>query len=254
MLTKPPCQKFYQSAHQRFLHASIQNFFATEFPKTFGPVITAKIAHHIVELVDSQLPHKDYLRPGQLLWNAVSIDTRPDSHKLKLIPVILTMIHPDDILQLTNGTPMPRIGQLAIARITKEAHQQGALLTMRDISLLVWRGISAVSAMRIAWEKTHNEILPHCGSLQDFGSCISHKTMIIRKAFYEKKDPLSVARETKHSQRAVDRYLKDFHRVRNCYLKNSDLDFITSVTGLSRYLVRQYLAIIDHYEMKVGTS
>ena len=40
------------------------------------------------------------------------------------------------------------------------------------------------------------------------GSCISHKTAIVRKVVLEKKDPADVARECNHSQRAVDHYLK----------------------------------------------
>ena len=132
---------------------------------------------------------------------------------------------------------MSAIARKAIARLTGEAFQQGALLSMRDIGLLVWREISTISRYRQAWEAHHQTTLPHTGSLQDVGTCITHKTTIIRKVVYEGKDPLQVSHETKHSQRAVDRYIKDFYRVRTCYQHNPDLDFITRTTGLSKYLV-----------------
>ena len=248
MIAPPVAERHYGSARKRFLQSSIERFLDTEFPRTFGPVIRHKIAQQIVELVDRQLPAKDHLRPGQCLWNAVSIATRADSPHCRLVPVVLTLIDPSDVEQLAAGTPMSQIAQKAIARLTQEAFQQGALLSMRDIGLLVWREITSVSHLRQAWEARHQTSLPHTGSLQDVGTCISHKTTIIRKVVYEGKDPHRVSDETKHSQQAVDRYLKDFYRVKTCFQHNPDFDFITRTTGLSKHLVNQYVDIITQNE------
>jgi Protein of unknown function (DUF1670) len=245
MNPRPIAVKHYQSARQRFLLPSIQRFLQTQCPKLLGPLLAERLAEKIVELVEKQRPAKDHLRPGQLLWNAVSVRTRPDSPKRELVPVILTLVDPADIEHLAQGQPMSAIAKNALARLCREAHQQGALLTMRDIGLFCWRQNASLSAMRLAWEKEHATVLPHSGSLQDFGSCVSHKTTIIHKAVYEKKDPQTVAAETKHSQKAVDRYLKDFHRVRTCYEHKPDLDFICQVTGMSAHLVKQYVKILQ---------
>ena len=248
MITQPQSQKHFRSARKRFLQSSIERFLNTEFPRTFGPVIRQKMAQKIVELVDQQLPHRDYLRPGQCVWNAVSIQTRPDSPNCRLVPVTLTLVDPTDVEELARGIPMSRIAQKAAARICREAFEQGALLSMRDIGLLVWRQNGSVSQIRNAWETRHNCTLPHTGSIQDFGTTVSHKTSIVRKVVYEKKDPRQVADETKHSQRAVDRYLKDFHRVRTCFDHIPNIDFVTRTTGMSKHLVNQYLKIISDYE------
>lgn len=85
-------------------------------------------------------------------------------------------------------------------------------------------------------------------NLQDMGSCISHKAAIVVKTVYEKKSKPLVAKETKHTQKAVDRYLKDFYRVRTCYRSQPDPDFICQVTGMSAHLVNQYVNIIAEYE------
>lgn len=252
MIPTPQPIKHYKSAGKRFLQSSIAQFLEREFPKFFGPIIREKIAQKIVELTDRQLPRKDNLRPGQCVWNAVSIYTRPDWDNCKLIPVILTLVDPLDVEQLSKGTPMSVIAQKAVARITREAYEQEALLSMRDIGLLVWRQNSNISVMRKKWEQDNNEILPHVGSLQDFGSCVSHKKAIIQKAIYEKKDPTQVANETKHSQRAVDRYLSDFHRVKTCYELNKNINFISQVTGFSPFLVKQYTQIISANETKIS--
>jgi Protein of unknown function (DUF1670) len=248
MIPRPQAQKHFASASRRFLQASIERFLDAEFPRTFGPVIRQKMAEKIVELVDGQLPAKDYLRPGQCVWNAVSIRTRPDSPRCQLVPVILTLVDGSDIEELAQGTRMTHIAQKAIARITQEAYQQGALLSMRDIGLLVWRTNARITQLRQAWETRQQTTLPHTGNLQDFGTCISHKTTIIRKVVYEGKDPRRVSDETKHTQRAVDRYLKDFYRVKTCYQHNPDIDFITRTTGLSKYLINQYVDIMAKNE------
>jgi len=248
MIQQPQAQKHFGSARKRFLQSSIESFLDREFPRTFGPVIRQKMAEKIVDLVDQQLPAKDYLRPGQCVWNAVSITTRPDSPNCRLVPVILTLVDSSDVEQLARGIRMSVIARQSIARICREAFEQGALLSMRDIGLLVWRSNSAISIIREKWEATQKTILPHVGTIQDFGTCISHKATIIRKVVYEGKDPRRAADETKHSQRAVDRYLKDFHRVKTCYDHRSDIEFITRTTGLSRHLVNQYVGIIKENE------
>jgi hypothetical protein len=248
MISPPQSQKHFGSARKRFLQSSIESFLDREFPRTFGPVIRQKLAEKIVDLVNQQVPAKEFLRPGQCVWNAVSITTRPDSPDCQLIPVILTLVDSSDTEQLASGTSMSVIAQQSIARMCREAFEQGALLSMRDIGLLVWRSNAAISVIRKNWEADQKTTLPHVGTIQDFGTCITHKTTIIRKVIYEGKDPRRAADETKHSQRAVDRYLKDFHRVRICYEHVPDIDFIVLTTGLSKYLVKQYMEIIKENE------
>lgn len=248
MIAPPQSQKHFGSAHKRFLQYSISSFLDREFPRTFGPVIRQKLAEKIVDLVNQQLPPKDHLRPGQCVWNAVSIATRPDSPNCRLVPVILTLVDSCDVEQLARGIPMSVITQQSVARICREAFEQGALLSMRDIGLLVWRTNSAISVIREKWEAAQQTALPHVGTIQDFGTCISHKAAIIRKVVYEGKDPRRVADETKHTQQAVDRYLKDFHRVRTCYEHMPDIEFIIRTTGLSKNLVNQYVGIINKNE------
>ena len=246
--------KRYTSAHKRLLEARVAHFFEENFPKFFGPEIRRRIAQQILELVERQLPAYTHLRPGQCLWNAVAIDTRADSPKLRLVPVILSLVDDADITRLAAGDSPAQVAQGAIARLLEEAYQQGALLSMRDVGLLTWHKESTVSNYRQAWETHHGRTLPHPGSLQDMGTCISHKTSIVVKAVYQQRPPLQVAQETKHTQQAVDRYLRDFHRVRTCYRKTTELSFICQVTGMSRYLVTQYIKIIEEHEPSLLTG
>lgn len=123
----------------------------------------------------------------------------------RFVPVTLTIIREEDIEKLAKGAAMWQIMEQAIARIIQEAYAQGGLLSMRDIGLLTWRRGSSISNHRKRYEKDHDVTLPHTGSIKDMGSCISHKSMIIRKIEVDKKDSYTVAKETNHSMLAVDR-------------------------------------------------
>jgi hypothetical protein len=246
MIKAPDCIKRFHSAKARFLEGALNIFFKREFPKLLGPILRRKLVDELIKLIQELLPLKEHVKPGQIVWNAVSTKTRADSPNVRFVPVTLTIIDEHDVQQLADGVPMTKIIKPAIARITKEAYSQGALLSMRDIGLLTWRYGSAISAYRKQYEKEQNVTLPHTGSLQDMGSCVTHKSTIVRKITIDKKDPLVVAQETNHSIGAVDRYIKDFNRVRLCYQDGKDKEFISLATGLNKFVVNEYVKLIEN--------
>ena len=248
MIKSPDYVKRFNSAKVRFLKGILDNFFKTEFPKLIGPILRDKLTDELINILDKMLPLKDYLKPGQVIWNAVDIRTRADSKNPKFVPVILTLINEQDIDKLTNGTPMSAIRDQAIARLHHEAYAQGGLLSMWDIGLLTWRYGCDISRYRLNYEKEYDVILPNTGTLQDMGSCISHKAIIIKKIIIDKKDPITVAKETNHSIYAVERYLKDFYRVKYCYDDNKNIEFISLATGLNKFVVKEYFEILNELE------
>jgi len=244
----------YHSAHKRFLKPQIENFFATEFPNLFGPNIRNTVADKLLEIFYANHKNTNQLKPGQILWNAVHKNTRADSHKMRLVPVVLTIVNEDDISRLEKGMKVPEAREHVIARITQEAYAQGALLSMRDIGLILTLDPSHLSHQRKKYEQIHSKLLPHTGNMQDVGTCITHKYQIIYKSVVEKKDPPVIASETNHSIRAVDNYLKDFNRVKILYLDNKEPEYIKIVTNLPLHVINQYIDIINQYvkEQKVS--
>jgi hypothetical protein len=246
MINTPFSVKRYQAAKHRFLRPVLINFFAREFPKLFGPVMRERIVDELIALFEKTAPEIKRIKPGQILWNALDKNTRGDSPNRRYVAVVLSVITEEDVEQLANGVPMPVVANNAIARMMIEAYEQGGILSTRDAGLLSLRSSSWVSKMRLNYEKEHDCLLPHTGILHDMGPCISHKTTIIRKVMVEKKDPADVARECNHTQRAVDRYLKDFHRVKTAYKQNQDNDYIHVVTGIAKHVVEQYIGLIKN--------
>ena len=247
MIPVPTYVKRYKPVHKRFLKPAIENFFKTEFEKSFGPNIRSFIADELIKIFKENNRDINTLKPGQVLWNAIHKDTRADSKNMKLVPVVLTLVDDDDISKLENGLKIPEHKQNVVARMLKEAYGQGALLSMRDISLLLAISDSNASGVRKNYENKHKIELPHPGNLQDMGSCITHKNQIIYKHVVEKKDPLTVAKETNHTIYSVDNYLRDFNRVKTLYLDGKDQGYIHIVTKLSINLVAQYVNIINQY-------
>jgi len=246
MIKSPDSVKRYDAARHRFLKPVLINFFACEFPKLFGPVMRERIVYELIALFEKTAPEVKRIKPGQILWNALDKNTRGDSPNRRYVPVILSVITENDVEQLANGVPMSAVAQNAVARMYREAYQQGGVLSSRDLGLLTLRVPTNVSEIRLKYEKKHQCLLPHTGLLHDMGSCISHKRMIIRKVLVEKKDPADVARECNHSQKAVDHYLKEFHRVKTAYKHNQDNDYVHIVTGIAKHVVNEYIEIINH--------
>jgi hypothetical protein len=244
MIPKPFSVKRYRSAQDRFFKPALKNFFATEFPRLFGPVMRENLAEALLDLITQMYPERHHLQPGQVLWNALDKHTRADSPTRKYIPVVLSLVTEEDVKLMSTGASRKMVTEQAIARIIREAYQQGGILSMRDIALLTLRTDSYVSVLRKSYEKEHETILPHTGVLHDMGSCISHKSVIVRKVMLEKKDPLDVARETAHSQQAVDQYLNDYHRVKAVYDYNQDVPYIHLVTGIAKHVIKEYVEII----------
>lgn len=254
MLPISSASKHYSSAHKRFLKPAIENFFKTEFTKSFGPNVRSFIADELIKIFQENNRDINSIKPGQVLWNAVHKDTRADWDNMKLVPVILTLVNNDDISKLENGLKIPEHRQNVVARMLEEAYSQNALLSMRDVSLLLSINDSYATINRKKYEEKHNVLLPHPGNLQDMGSCITHKYQIIYKCVVEKKDPIIAAKETNHTVMAVDRYLKDFNRVKTLYLDDKDENYIHLVTKLSLYLIAQYVRIINQYVKELNVA
>jgi len=239
--------KHYSSAHDRFLKPALVNFFAREFSDAFGPIVRENIADALIDLFNSLCPESSRLKPGQIVWNALDKRTRADSEKRRYKPVKLSLVTDEEVSMFEKGTLVTTIRKNVMARMIREAFQQKAVLSTRDLSLLLVSSASALSHQRIEYEKEHQTVLPHTGVIHDMGSTLTHKRIIIYKHIVEKKDPSIVARETNHSQPAVDKYIKDYYRVKTLVNDNKDIDFIHHTTNIARPVVKQYLQIINNY-------
>jgi len=221
-----------------------EQFLHKQVPQVGGKELRVILSQKILALVDEYMPDIQRVKPGQMVWTAVHKNTRADSKKVQLKPIVLTLVNENDIrIAETGAKTPPRMLPDTIARVTKEAYEQDTLLSMRDLALIFKRSPSTMSNCRKEYEEMKKEVLPTVASLQDVGSGITHKYMILRKILIDKKDMVKVRQETKHTQGAIDRYLKDYRRVEMLFDDNKEVKFIERVTGMREFLIKQYYEI-----------
>lgn len=237
----------YHTAHYKSLEPVIENFFRREFPGTFGPIVRTNIAQAIAQIFDENCPPLSCIKHGQLVWNAMDKSTRPDSPNRKYKPVILDLVTDEDVSLFEKEEPATKVKKNVIARIIKQAYEQGGVISSRDISLIMSMAANRISALRIEWETEHGTVLPHNGVINDVGPTITHKGIIVYKFIVEKKSPHIIARETNHSQKAVDRYLKDYARVKMLIEDAKDIQYIHTATNIAKPVIEQYIQIINQY-------
>lgn len=250
MSTTNPGKKQYSTALSRNLRSALINFIQTEFPSFGGPKVISFFVEELLKLLQKLTITKDKIQIGQILWLALDKNNRVTAKNPRFKPIILTLVHQDDIIAHCNNKSQREITTKVIAWLFKEAFSQGTLLSVRDISLILSKDNSYISRLRVKYEKENNTIVPHQGSEHDMGSTVSHKSIIIHKVIRENKDPLTVAREVNHSQRAVDRYLKDFYRTKLCKENNKSLEETALITNLSKQLIKEYWQLTDKVKDK----
>jgi len=246
MISKSKSVKLYRSAHDRFLKPRIINFLVHEL-RYLGPITAANVADELIRIFEDNVPQKDRLKHGQMLWNALDKNTRGDSKNRKYKSVILSVVTDEEVTLFEQEKSIREIRKQVIARIMKEAYEQGGILSTRDVALILSKHNSTISMERIHYETEHQTVLPHPGVLHDMGPTITHKQMIVHKYVAEKKATNIIALETNHSQRAVDHYIRDYNRVKTLLEDHKNLEFIHLATRIAKPVILQYQAIFNQY-------
>jgi hypothetical protein len=247
MLQNTYAEKHFRSANERFFESVLDRFLKENIPM-LGPELRRLFGKRLIELFEQNLHTKDRIKPGQMSWIAIDKNTRADSKKVKYVSTILTIVDKKEIDDLINGKSAGSPNRLlpqTIGRLCKEAYSQGALLSMRDLALIFKRVSGNISDVRKKFEEESGEVLPTPATLQDMGSGITHKALILKKILIEKKDMDKVRAETFHSQNAIDRYVKDFRRVEILLDDKKEIEYISKVTRIQPFVVKQYKKIYN---------
>jgi len=247
-------EKVYQPIEQKTFKSALKQFFSDEFPNMGGDIVVELVSNKILEMIDSFYPKTERLTMGQMLWFAIDEKEKPSYGKsinnTKIKPIVLTIVHPNDIKALKNRASILTVKDQVMARLYKEAKEQGAVLAESDISLIMHMSWSTVSKRTTNYEKQYNLILPRRGTIHDMGRSLTHKRLICKKRTLENKTISQIARETDHSPQAITRYTTDLNRVQFCLSKKLSINDISFVTNLSRNLTIEYVNLIDEIKQK----
>jgi hypothetical protein len=193
-----------------------------------------------------------YLRYGQLVWMAVPVDEFPERGKsiagTRMKPVILTYLSSDDMESIQDGFSSRKLRINRMVRWCEEAYDQGALLTQLDLAVLLNVCDASVSDYVNQYQRATGRILPTRGNIHDMSGAITHKREIITLYLQGCLTP-TIAKKTKHSKDAVDRYIRDYESVKLVRTATADIDRISQITHLSKRVIRQYLDLIPADEL-----
>ena len=180
---------------------------------------------------------------GQMTFLAVSASTPPGRSlpECERIAITLTLDSADDLEALRQGVGALRRSK--IQRLTREAQDQGALLTQEDLARLLCTSRSTIKR-DIAQLRAAGLDVPTRGQVKDMGRGVSHKTQIVGDwlAGYT----FSQIRNRRwHAVSSIARYCQTFHRVLRLHNRGLDVAEIRRSTGLSERLIGEYLALYE---------
>jgi predicted transcriptional regulator len=266
-LTKEQAQlKKLRRIEQKGLKQLLVHRFLHHYGYDKGPITARAIVDDIIQLIDQYFlvsPHRDdhlgqYLLYGQLTWMAVPIEERPKKYQsiaeTQLKPVVLSFLTDDDVAHIAHGFDSKSLRKKRLLRWVDEAFDQGALLTQLDLAILLGVCDAVVSQYVNEIQTEIGRLLPTRGNIHDLSGAITHKREIITLYLEGYLTP-DIALKTQHSNEAVDRYIRDYHRVETLWRHGiTDLDTMSHLSRLAKRVIQQYIDLLPEKIRRTSLS
>jgi hypothetical protein len=241
----------YQASARKTFKAALCHLLQTEFPGIFGPAVTWLFADRIDELYERFHLPKDRFKLGQLFWAGVAIDDPPSRNKriedTRLVPIVLDLVTARDLDETRTKGMRTKTRRDKIARLFQQAYDQGAVLSLADVSLMIHINYSTLSRLVLEHERETGTMVPRRGTIHDMGRSVTHKAIICYKHLVEHKPTSQVAQETFHSVDEVEYYVQCLRRVQLCRDTGMSPEEAAQATGYSLSLVHEYLDLIKQF-------
>jgi len=142
--------------------------------------------------------------------------------------------------------------RLRIERLTRQAYDQGALLSYEDIAFLLTT--STVTVKRdFAALRRNGKTIPTRGWHHDMGRGTTHKTQIL-DLYLQGYLFSEIEARTHHSETVVQHYIQDFSRIVLLHHKALSVDQIRIATGFSNRLIEKYIALFNKYDAQKNSK
>lgn len=212
-------------------------------------IIAARIYMRRLREIADRLNKGGKKGEGETVFFAISADegARAKLEEAKVVPVRLKYFTEEDLKLGPSGFHKTRVSDLKFARIvryTAEARQQGGLLTLPDLAMLMGIGVDAIRGLIKANPKI---VVPTRGVVKDIGRAITHKREIV-ELYLQMHTETEILDRTGHSYESIEAYLKEFARVLTLADRGLNAVMIRRVTGKSMPLVKAYLDLYKKYD------
>ncbi len=227
-----------EKSKERQRHKSSEGEFIYELRKNYE--LSPKMSESILESAKRYLQRDNLLKEGEIEVSVVSIEERSGKtieilRKQRVRLTIDNGIEDYEVLETSGRISLRRV---RIQRITEEALDQEGVLSQEDLSKYLNCGIRTIKRDISAIKKTGVDVITR-GALHNIGRGQTHKVQIVG-LYLEGKTFSEIRLKTHHSTGAIKRYLQDFIRVMMSIYHVLKESSISSVSGLSETLVKQY--------------
>lgn len=205
-----------------------------------------KMSESILETAKRCLIRDNILKEGQVEVSVIEIEERSGKtiEKMEKVRVRLTIDNGKEDAEILREYGRSELRRIQIQRITEEACEQGGVLSQEDLSKHLSCSLRTIKRdIRVI--KSHGIEVITRGVLHCIGRGQTHKSKIV-ELYLEGKTFSDIKLKMHHTTGAIKRYIESFVRVlMSRHHGSRDIREISSVTGLSEYLVKQYIEILE---------
>jgi hypothetical protein len=187
------------------------------------------------------------LSSGEVAYEAVASDEPAGKHirLTRKVTVRLKLLDFNTDLQALASFGLAGLRRHRLARLTRQAYDQDALLSYEDLAMLLTTSPSTIK--RDAYFLRHQGLfILTRGMKHDMGPGLSHKTLIL-DLYFKGYTFSEIERQSNHSEVSVKRYLADFIQVASLHRQDFSPGQIRRIAQKSERLVREYLQLYDCY-------
>jgi len=189
------------------------------------------------------------LTSGQICYEAVAADEPAGKHiaLARKVSCRLTLNDVNEDFEILANYELAGLRRHRILRLTREAYDQGALLSYEDLAILLTTSPSTMKRDIRHLKKHDGKFVMTRGVKHDMGPGLSHKTQII-ELYLKGYQFTDIERKTNHTEKSVLRYLRDFTQVITLHQQDFPPGQIRIITKMSDRIIKEYLQLISEYQ------
>jgi len=187
------------------------------------------------------------LSSGEIAYEAVAAEEPAGKHirLTRKLTVRLKLIDFNTDLEALANFGLAGIRRHRLLRLTRQAYDQGALLSYEDLSMLLTSSPATIKR-DIALLKNEGKFVMTRGTKHDMGPGLSHKTIII-DLYFKGYTFSEIEQKTNHSETSVKRYLADFIQIATLVKEGFSHNQIRLIAKKSLRIVREYIDLYQTY-------
>lgn len=187
------------------------------------------------------------LSSGEVAYEAVAATEPPGKHirLTQKVTVRLKLIDLGSDLDALANYGLSGLRRHRLARITRQAYDQGALLSYEDLAMILTTSPATVRR-DVQLLRRQGMFIMTRGTKHDMGPGLSHKTIIL-DLYFNGYTFSEIEQKTNHSETSVKRYLADFVQVATLYKQKFTHQQIRLIAKKSDRTVREYIQLYQTY-------